>query len=104
MTFRYQISMHEECDKIAANSHCAAIRARDAGRFRTHVVPVETSEGLVSEDNSISDNTNVEQLAKLSPIYDYNLSGVGELKTEIRLGPALTIPALLEKMDLALLI
>ena len=57
-------------DEYALRSHRLAADATDAGRFDDEIVPVETDEGVVTEDEGIRHDTSLEALADLSPVFD----------------------------------
>ena len=52
-------------DELAATSHQRAAAARAAGVFADEIIPVQTPNGLVSEDQGIRPDTTVESLAGL---------------------------------------
>ena len=56
-------------DEYAIRSHQRAANATDAGRFDDEIVPVETDEGVVTEDEGIRWDTSLEALADLSPVF-----------------------------------
>jgi acetyl-CoA acyltransferase len=73
MTAEKVASVHdiprEAQDEYAVRSHRRAAEATDSGRFDEEVVPVETDEGRVTEDEGIRRDTSLEQLADLSPAF-----------------------------------
>ena len=52
-------------DELAATSQQRAAAARDAGLFDAEIVPVQTADGLVTQDQGIRPDTTVESLAGL---------------------------------------
>ncbi|MHA1612117.1 MAG: acetyl-CoA C-acetyltransferase [Promethearchaeota archaeon] len=64
----------EEQDKFAATSQARAVAARDSGRFKDEIVPVEIPQRrkdpiIFDTDEFIRDGTTVEKLAKLRPAF-----------------------------------
>ncbi|MFW5917626.1 MAG: thiolase family protein [Halorubrum sp.] len=59
----------EAQDEYAARSHRRAAEATESGRFDDEIVPVETDDGLVEEDEGIRPDTTAEKLAELSPAF-----------------------------------
>ena len=64
----------EEQDRLALASHQAAIRAQDAGFFRSLIIPVQG----VDHDTIPRRDTSLEKLAKLAPAFD-RTSGRGTI-------------------------
>jgi 3-oxoadipyl-CoA thiolase len=58
----------EDADAFALESHRRAAAATDAGRFADEIVPVTTSAGEVTEDESIRRDTDAAALAALRPV------------------------------------
>ena len=56
-------------DEYSAQSHERAAAAQDAGAFKEQVMPVFTSEGVVTEDEGIRRGTTPEKLAGLKPAF-----------------------------------
>ena len=56
-------------DEYALRSHERAAEATDSGRFDDELVPVETDDGLVEEDEGIRRDTSVEKLAGLPTVF-----------------------------------
>jgi len=54
-------------DEYALRSHHRAAKAADSGRFDEQLVPVETEEGTITEDEGIRRDTSMEALAGLDP-------------------------------------
>lgn len=65
---RWEIS-RRELDQLALRSHQLAARASAEGRFDAELVPIETEHGLVSTDQGIRRDTDLEQLAGLRPVF-----------------------------------
>jgi acetyl-CoA acyltransferase len=66
---RYAIP-RERQDGFALRSHRNAARARDEGRFAAEMVAVRTADGsLVDADEGIRDDTSLERLAALKPVF-----------------------------------
>ncbi|QSG11848.1 Acetyl-CoA acetyltransferase [Halapricum desulfuricans] len=65
---RYDIS-REAQDEYALRSHERAAEATDSGRFDDEIVPIETAEGLVEEDEGIRRETDLETLAGLPTVF-----------------------------------
>jgi acetyl-CoA acyltransferase len=64
----YEVS-REAQDEYALRSHERAAEATDSGRFDDEIVPVETDEGLIEEDEGIRRDTSLETLASLPPAF-----------------------------------
>jgi 3-oxoadipyl-CoA thiolase len=69
----YKIS-REDQDCFAYHSHMRAAKARDTGRFAEEIVPVEITvkkneTTLFKDDEFIKDNTTLEKLAALKPVF-----------------------------------
>ncbi len=63
-----------DMEKMACESHAKAAAAQKAGYFKDQIIPIETvdAEGkpvILSEDDGIRENTNMEGLAKLKPCF-----------------------------------
>ncbi len=56
-------------DAYALRSHQRAAAATDEGRFDDQLVPVETDDGRLEEDEGIRRDTSLEQLGELSPAF-----------------------------------
>lgn len=65
---RFDVS-REAMDEYAVRSHRRAAEATDTGRFEDEIVPIETSEGVVREDEGIRRETSVETLGELPPAF-----------------------------------
>jgi acetyl-CoA acyltransferase len=64
----YEVS-REDQDAYALRSHERAAEATDSGRFDDELVPVETEDGTVEEDEGIRRDTTLEKLAALPPAF-----------------------------------
>ncbi|MFB6110827.1 MAG: acetyl-CoA C-acyltransferase [Halodesulfurarchaeum sp.] len=65
---RYDVS-REEQDEYALRSHRRAADATESGRFDDEIVPIETDDGLIEEDEGIRPNTTMEKLADLPTVF-----------------------------------
>ena len=70
---RYEVTRADQ-DKFALASHQRAVAAWDAGTFAREVVPVEVPNGkagpvLVERDEGPREDTDLERLAKLKPVF-----------------------------------
>lgn len=65
---RYGIS-REEMDEYALRSHRRAAEATDTGRFDDEIAPIETNQGVISADEGIRRDTDVETLRELPPAF-----------------------------------
>jgi acetyl-CoA C-acetyltransferase len=59
----------EQQDEFAARSHQRAAEAAKNGLFMDEIVPVETGDGLVADDEGIRPGTTPQTLAKLRPAF-----------------------------------
>ena len=64
----YVVSRRSQ-DEYALRSHRRAAEATDEGRFDDEIVPVETGEVVVTEDEGIRRDTSLEALGDLSPAF-----------------------------------
>ncbi|SDN00297.1 acetyl-CoA acyltransferase [Halogranum gelatinilyticum] len=64
----YEVS-REDQDEYALRSHQRAAAATDEGRFEDQIVPIETEDGTVSEDEGIRRDTSLDVLSSLSPAF-----------------------------------
>ncbi|GAB7008871.1 thiolase family protein [Halorubrum trueperi] len=78
-------------DEYAARSHQRAAEATDSGRFDDEIVPVETEEGLVEEDEGIRPDTTSEALADLPPAFTGDGTVTAGNASQISDGAALTL-------------
>jgi acetyl-CoA acyltransferase len=65
---RYDVS-REEQDEYALQSQQRAAEATDSGRFDDQIVPIETEDGLVEEDEGIRRDTSMEALQSLPTVF-----------------------------------
>lgn len=65
---RYDVS-REAQDEFALRSHQRAAAATDDGRFAEEIVPIETDDGVVDEDEGIRPDTSLEQLTNLPTVF-----------------------------------
>ena len=65
---RFDVS-REEQDEFALRSQQRAAEATESGRFDDEIVPIETEDGLVSEDEGIRPDTDLETLAGLPTVF-----------------------------------
>ncbi|MFC6622428.1 thiolase family protein [Novosphingobium panipatense] len=66
---KYQIGRAEQ-EALAVESQKRAAAAREAGKLSDEIVPIETKNGIVSEDGAIRAETTAEGLAALKPAFD----------------------------------
>ena len=66
---KYQIT-REEQQELAIQSHRRAARAREDGRFRDEIVPIEADGAIVERDGTIRPETNNEALSALKPAFE----------------------------------
>jgi acetyl-CoA acyltransferase len=64
----YEVS-REAQEALAVTSHATAAAAREQGRLKEEIVPIETPDGLVAEDGCIRPGTNAQALAGLKPVF-----------------------------------
>ncbi|GGL49379.1 thiolase family protein [Halocalculus aciditolerans] len=64
----YDVS-REEMDRYAVRSHERAAEATDSGRFDDEILPIETDDGVVEEDEGIRRSTDFETLQSLPPAF-----------------------------------
>ena len=86
----YDVS-REAQDEYAARSHQRAAEATESGRFDDEIVPVETDDGLVEEDEGIRPDTTAEKLAGLSPAFTGDGSVTAGNSSQISDGASLTL-------------
>jgi acetyl-CoA acyltransferase len=65
---RHDIS-REAQDEYSLQSHRRAANATDEGRFDDQIVPIETADGTVTEDEGIRRDTDMDQLAGLPSVF-----------------------------------
>ena len=86
----YDVS-REEQDAYAARSQQRATAATEEGRFDDEIVPVETDEGLVAEDEGIRPGTTAEKLAELPPAFTGDGTVTAGNASQISDGAAVTL-------------
>ncbi|WP_418286219.1 thiolase family protein [Halorubrum sp. DTA46] len=86
----YDVS-REAQDEYAARSHQRAAEATESGRFDDEIVPVETDDGLVEEDEGIRPDTTAEKLAGLSPAFTGDGTVTAGNSSQISDGASLTL-------------
>ncbi|WP_049922354.1 thiolase family protein [Halopiger djelfimassiliensis] len=64
----YDISRDEQ-DEYAARSQQRAVEATEEGRFDDEIVPIETDDGTVEEDEGLRPGTTAEKLAELPTVF-----------------------------------
>jgi acetyl-CoA acyltransferase len=64
----YEVSRAAQ-EALAVVSHAKAAAAREEGRLKDEIVPIETPDGFVSEDGCIRPGTNADALAGLKPVF-----------------------------------
>jgi acetyl-CoA acyltransferase len=65
---KYQVT-REKQQLFAIGSHQKAAKARDAGKFKPEIVPIETKNGIVDQDGGIRPDTTMEVLSGLKPAF-----------------------------------
>ncbi|OQR36048.1 acetyl-CoA acetyltransferase [Pseudomonas sp. T] len=65
---RFGISRADQ-EAMAVDSHAKAAHAREQGLLTAEIVPIDTPNGVVSEDGCIRPGTNLEALAQLKPAF-----------------------------------
>jgi len=68
---KYQITRGDQ-EAFAVQSQHKAAAARDSGKLKDEIVPIQTRKGVVSEDGTIRADTTAEGLAGLKPAFDAN--------------------------------
>ncbi|MFC6786607.1 thiolase family protein [Halobaculum halobium] len=86
----YEVS-REAQDEFAVRSHHRAAEATETGRFDDEIVPVETEDGVVAEDEGIRPNTDMETLGGLSPAFTGDGSVTAGNSSQITDGAAATL-------------
>ncbi len=81
----------EAQDAYAAQSHQRAAEATESGRFDDEIVPVETDDGVVTEDEGIRPNTDPETLAGLDPAFTGDGTVTAGNSSQMTDGAALTL-------------
>lgn len=59
----------EAADELAERSHRRAAKALENGWFKSEIVPVETDQGAVAEDEGVRPDTDADALANLPPVF-----------------------------------
>ncbi|THE66848.1 thiolase family protein [Salinadaptatus halalkaliphilus] len=65
----YEISRDRQ-DAYGARSQQRACEANDAGKFEDEIVPIETEDGLIEEDEGLRPGTTKEKISGLPPAFD----------------------------------
>jgi acetyl-CoA acyltransferase len=65
---RFDISRSEQ-EAMAVQSHAKAASARERGLFVDEIVPIDTPDGMISEDGCIRPGTSLEGLSGLKPAF-----------------------------------
>ncbi|WP_348607175.1 thiolase family protein [Halobaculum rarum] len=86
----YEVS-REAQDEFAARSHHRAAEATETGRFDDEIVPVETDDGVVAEDEGIRPDTDAETLAELPPAFTGDGSVTAGNSSQLTDGAAATL-------------
>jgi len=86
----YEVS-REAQDEFAARSHHRAAEATESGRFDDEIVPVETEDGVVTEDEGIRPDTDAETLAELPPAFTGDGSVTAGNSSQLTDGAAATL-------------
>jgi 3-ketoacyl-CoA thiolase (EC 2.3.1.16) len=81
----------ETQDAYAAQSHQRAAAATESGRFDDEIVPVETDEAVVTEDEGIRPGTDPETLAGLDPAFTGDGTVTAGNASQMTDGAALTL-------------
>ncbi len=59
----------EEADEFALRSYQRALNAIKGGRFKEEIIPVETQGITIEKDEGVREDTSLEKLAKLPPVF-----------------------------------
>lgn len=68
---KYSISRQEQ-DEFAVGSQAKATTARQAGKLKDEIVPIQAGKDLVNSDGCIREGTTLQALADLKPAFDQN--------------------------------
>lgn len=68
---KYSISRQEQ-DEFAVGSQAKATTARQAGKLKDEIVPIQAGKELVNSDGCIREGTTLQALADLKPAFDQN--------------------------------
>lgn len=82
----------KELDEYACKSQSNANKAQQAGYFKREISPIQTQRGLITQDDGIRADTNIEKLAALKPILPLGLHTAGN-SSQVSTGAALTLIA-----------
>jgi acetyl-CoA acyltransferase len=86
----YDVS-REAQDEYAARSHQRAAEATETGRFDDEIVPIETPDGTVTEDEGIRPDTDAETLSNLSPAFTGDGTVTAGNSSQLTDGAAVTL-------------
>ncbi|MFB6244091.1 MAG: acetyl-CoA C-acyltransferase [Halobaculum sp.] len=86
----YEVS-REAQDEYALRSHQRAHEATESGRFDDEIVPIETDDGVVTEDEGIRPDTSLDQLADLPPAFTGDGTVTAGNSSQLTDGAALTL-------------
>jgi len=81
----------EAQDEYALRSQQRAVEATDSGRFDEELVPIETDEGTLTEDEGIRRDTSLEALAGLPPAFESDGTVTAGNSSQISDGAAATL-------------
>ncbi|MFC7201307.1 thiolase family protein [Halospeciosus flavus] len=81
----------EEMDRYSVRSHERAAEATESGRFDDEIVPIETDDGLVTEDEGIRPGTDFETLQSLDPVFKSDGAVTAGNASQISDGAAATL-------------
>ena len=87
---RFDVS-REEQDEYAARSQQRACEATEEGRFDSQIVPIETEDGTVTEDEGLRPGTTTETLAELPTVFKSDGSVTPGNASQISDGAAATL-------------
>ncbi|WP_408959769.1 thiolase family protein [Natrinema sp. 74] len=102
---KYGVS-REEQDEYAARSQQRAVEATESGRFDDEIVPIETEDGTVEEDEGLRPGTTAEKLAELPTVFKEDGSVTPGNASQISDGAAallVTSEAFAEEHDLEIM-
>ncbi len=102
---RYDVP-REAQDEYALESHRRAAAATDEGRFDDQIVPIETEDGTVDEDEGIRRDTDLETLAGLPTVFKSDGSVTPGNASQVSDGAAATLvtsEAFAEEHDLEIM-
>jgi len=87
---RFDVS-RETQDEYAARSQQRAVAATEEGRFDDEIIPIETEDGTVSEDEGLRPGTTAEKLAELPTVFKSDGSVTPGNASQISDGAAATL-------------